>query len=116
MSVYVDLTTQQKRGTAFASSEVEVVGKPDNKKLGHSPTPCVEAALPSRCYQPCMKISQVSTSQVWSITLLLPSGSFPLRLQNYNLFLKRTRKKPENLQKVYGCENDGGKKHLNEVN
>jgi hypothetical protein len=57
-----------------------------------------------------------SHPQVWSITLLLPSGSFPLRLQKYNLFLKRTRKKPENLQKVSGCENNGGKKHLNEVN
>ena len=50
-------TTQQKRGTAFASSGMKVLGKPDNKNGETAPRICVEAVLLSCCYQPCLKIS-----------------------------------------------------------
>ena len=71
--------SQQMRGTAFASSEVEVLRKPDYKKMEIQP----HAVRGSRSAlllisDLLLKISQVSTSQVRSITLLLPNGSFPL--------------------------------------
>ena len=57
--------------------------------MEHSPTLNVEAALPSCFIQPCFENFLRFRSQVWSITLLLPSGSFPLWVQRYELILKR---------------------------
>jgi len=46
-------TAQQKRGTACASSEMKVLGKPDSKKRDTAPRIHVEAVLLSCYYQPC---------------------------------------------------------------
>jgi len=85
--------TRQKRGTAFASSEVEVVGKPEIRKWRHGPThyawkpfcPPLISALQ-------LKISYISTSQVGSITLLLPERFLPARLQRYEKAMEMQKK------------------------
>ena len=61
---------------------MEVLGKPESKKWSTAPRTirgsCSAPMLLSSCFENFLGFH----SQVWSITLLLQSESFPLRLQS----------------------------------